>query len=1039
MRFKYSGKIANCALVAICLAAPLAGQIPLNPLASRALGHARLQLSTAAPNLVEGRELNAPRSVAVDSVGGYVYVADTGNNRVLGWRKSSLSAENGGAADIILGQRDKYSTFQQGPGNPFQSGLTAPTGLAVDSQGNLYVLDGGNSRIVRYPTPFANNDSIVDMVIGQPNFSVRGNNTGGLSERTLAFLTGNNVLSGAIAFDSQGNLWVTDSGNNRILRYPASALGSGASNIAANLVLGQADFRTNTGLSRTTSTQERIKKTGLYQPSGIAFDQGGRLFVVDGINRALVYRPPFVNGQAADRVLGIVTPPAQGQPTPAPINGQSIGVATSNGPVPAEGVFTIGNNVFILDAPAHRVLRFDPFDSWAAETSTAVSPAAAAIIGQDAIEQTELRINRGLAEPTAFSFANPTAGTFAGGETYIADTTNNRVLVMDDISTGPRLDAGGRYVGKRVIGQIGFEFRSPNLIDGREFQFQNAGLVIDNNSNPPRLYVADTGNHRILGFADARTVRQGSRADIVIGQPDFYRALINYPSNATDQRNDSGLYTPSGLALDREGNLWVADTGNARVLRFPSPFDQRQTPMRADLVLGQASFTARQTDASARTMAAPFGITFTNDGRLLVGDAVLHRVLVFEPPFVSGMNAARAIGQPDLISSSPGNDLNRFNEPRHLAVDTDDRLYVTDFNNNRVLIFSRLSLGQNDSRAAFSLSRGVNRPVAIFVSAVTGEIWVGNAGANQALRYPKFDTLTIGGDQSDYNIPASAPLAIALDASGNLYMAEQVNRVAIYYPTVAILNAANYLVRLTPGMWAALCPDTLQNCVNRATTNRAYRFTEGQTIAQSNPLPKTLGDLAITFNGIAAPIFFTSPSQINFIIPMNLPTNSPVEVEISQASTGRVIAATIVQLDVASPAFFTANASGTGQIAAVNVETGTINNSQNPVRPGQIIALYGTGYGIVPGAPPDGEAVTSLINVPGFPNQPQVILNGQFLQPSDVLFSGLAPQAAGLWQLNVRVPTQTPPGDVLVILRFNDIVSNNPQNPGQIRTTINVR
>jgi uncharacterized protein (TIGR03437 family) len=1034
MRFKNLREVV-LSLAAFLLAfTPGAAQIPLNPAASRALGHARLAQTTAEPNLVEGRELNRPQSVAVDGARGFIYVADALNNRVLGWRNAS-SFENGVAADLVIGQRDKMTTLALGPGSGFNSGLSVPTGVAVDGQGNLFVADAGNSRIVRYSQPFAQPDEIklADMVIGQPNFQSRGNNNGGLTERSLATLAGNGVLRIGITFDAQGNLWVTDSGNNRILRYPASALGEGASNgPAANLVLGQADFRTNGGLPQSTDVRVRQTKTGLLQPSSLAFDQGGRLFVVDALNRAVVYRPPFVNGQEAARIMGIVPPPTQGQPALAPINPSSVGVFLSGGAmVPAEGVFTIGNVPFILDTPAHRILRYDPFDQWPPE-ATQFSPSARATIGQDAQEQSEIRINRGLAEPNSASFFSPVAATFVNGETYIADANNNRVLVMGDISTGPNLSTGAPYAARRVLGQIGFEFRSPNFIEGREFQFQNAGIVIDKTSQPPRLYVADAANHRVLGFADARTVKQGTRADIVIGQPDFYRALINFPSNNTDARNDSGLYFPIGLAVDGEGNLWVADSGNGRVLRFPSPFSQTQTPMRADLVLGQSSFTSRVTDASARTMAVPFGIIFSNSGRLLVSDNTLNRVLVFDPPFVSGMAASRALGQADLNSALVGTDLNRFNGPRHLGVDTDDRVYVTDNGNNRVLIFAQTALAQNDARAALALTRGVNRPIAVFVSPQTGEIWVGNAGANQALRYPKFDTLAIGGDQSDYQIPAAAPLAITLDESGNLYLADATHRVAMYFPTLTAVNAANYLPRLTPGMWASLCPDTPSVCLNPANRNRAYRFTETLTVASESPLPKSLGDLQITVNEIPAPMYFTSPTQINFLLPKDLPTSGSVTLELSQPSSGRVVAAAQLAMDVASPAFFTSDATGTGLVAAVN-QDGTINGPNNPVRPGDIISLYGTGYGLLPNAPPDGEPAPGVL--PTALN-PRVLINAR---DAELLYSGAAPGAAGLWQINVRVPLQSPPGANLVNMIYNSIPNNDPQNPTRIRATISVR
>jgi sugar lactone lactonase YvrE len=253
------------------------------------LGHPRLQLTAGQPNLVEGRELNAPQGAAVDTSANppILYVADTLNNRVLGWRDANAFV-NGAPADIVLGQRDKYSTLVLGPGTSLTSGLATPTAVAVDARGNLYVADAGNNRVIRYPQPFSQPEDarLADLVIGQTNLNSRQPNAGGISERTLVLAISAGPFVVGMAFDAQGNLWVTDAGNNRVLRYPAAALGEGASNgPAATLVLGQPDFRTNTGLPSTTDIRNRGNKAGMRQPSSVALDQGGRLYVAEGRSR----------------------------------------------------------------------------------------------------------------------------------------------------------------------------------------------------------------------------------------------------------------------------------------------------------------------------------------------------------------------------------------------------------------------------------------------------------------------------------------------------------------------------------------------------------------------------------------------------------------------------------------------------------------------------------------------------------------------------------------------------------------------------------
>jgi sugar lactone lactonase YvrE len=307
--------------------------IALNPAPSRVIGQVSTQVVTTRPNLVEGRELNTPFGAAVDTANGILWVADTGNSRVLGWRNPNF-AENAAKADFVLGQRTLIASEPLGPGSSFSSGLNSPTSVAVDSHGNVFVGDAGNNRIVRYPNPSsfpAGEPVLVDLVIGQPGLATRGGNQGGLSERSLLTLSGQLVYHMALAFDSQGNLWASDPGNHRVLRYPSGAIGDGAvNNPAANLVLGQPDFRTAARLPESTDDRVRSRKDAMAIPGGLTLDAAGRLFVCDILNRVLVYRPPFANGMEAARVMGIRAPLVQGQPAPPPINERTMGVYANN-------------------------------------------------------------------------------------------------------------------------------------------------------------------------------------------------------------------------------------------------------------------------------------------------------------------------------------------------------------------------------------------------------------------------------------------------------------------------------------------------------------------------------------------------------------------------------------------------------------------------------------------------------------------------------------------------------------------------------------
>src|SRR4051794_8782182 len=156
-------RFALCVLVlGLLLQSSAMGQSVLNQAPSRVVGQPSLSFRSSNPNVVEGREFFSPLDVAVDqsSTPKPLYVADYGNNRVLAWRDSQTFTA-GAFADFVIGQIDKVSTVAQGPGTSRTTGLAVPSSVAVDSRGNLYVMDSGNNRILRFPKPIASSDSII--------------------------------------------------------------------------------------------------------------------------------------------------------------------------------------------------------------------------------------------------------------------------------------------------------------------------------------------------------------------------------------------------------------------------------------------------------------------------------------------------------------------------------------------------------------------------------------------------------------------------------------------------------------------------------------------------------------------------------------------------------------------------------------------------------------------------------------------------------------------------------------------------------------
>src|ERR1700679_2189918 len=233
-------------------------QITLNPVASRAIGQPNLVPETANPNWVDGREFFQPEGIALDTSASppIVYVADTVNNRIMAW-KNATGFSNGQPADLIIGQPDQYTTSPAGPSianTVYPTGLSSPVGLAI-LNGDLFVADTGNNRILRFRKPFlqTNGNIFPDLWLGQAALtSATANYTGGLSAQGLS-LSG---YQSYLAFDSSSNLWVSDAGNNRVVRFPAASFScSNCGAGQADTVIGQPNLTSAyaTALNSTTN------------------------------------------------------------------------------------------------------------------------------------------------------------------------------------------------------------------------------------------------------------------------------------------------------------------------------------------------------------------------------------------------------------------------------------------------------------------------------------------------------------------------------------------------------------------------------------------------------------------------------------------------------------------------------------------------------------------------------------------------------------------------------------------------------------------
>lgn len=963
----------------------------ISPGAYRVLGQPDLrQNGTNAP---QGRELNGPSGVALDNRDGalYLYVADSGNNRILAW-EDARAAQAGEPATLVLGQPGPRQTRPVGIG---AKGLYLPMGLAVDPlTGNLYVADYGNNRVLRFAAPFSNRSKVEpDAVFGQPNFNSRTGNPAGVRDDSLR-------APRAVAFDSAGNLWIADGGNHRVVRYPADALS--APFPQADMVLGQADF--NHGAA---NRGDKVGASGFDMPSGLAFDARDNLYVSDFNNtRVLKFPAPLSFDAKAIGVYGEPNLTTRGAPPQS-------SASTLAGPA-GISVDRLGN-LYVAVIAENRVVVFGSDSTTNAKD----------VLGQ---------VNFTVTLANARSFPRASASDLASamdvkvdadGNVFVADTGNHRVLAF-------RRNAKS---ADRVWGQADFTANGANQIKPGSINAPYK-IAIDYSRSPFALYVSDTNNHRVLGWKDAVRFRDGDPADLVIGQPDFSTAIANIDTRGARKPSATSLASPKGIVVDAGGNLYVADSDNHRVLRFLRPVDQsgRITP---DIVVGQRDFTSADSAAvSAASLKSPAGVAIGPEGSLFVADSGNNRVLEFPAGAATFANAVRVYGQPDFNSSTATTiSAQSLTGPQGIAVDGSSNLYVADYGNNRVLVFASTRfapatggtasavIGQAkfDAVEAGAGSARFRGPVDVAVDSA-GAIYVSDTGNSRVLTFPMLLFLPIAdaaaagvvgqrntdGAGPNWNSPDGlataeslySPLGILLDRRDTLYVGDAGNnRVVHFLAKAAITHAA-----------------TPKASIPVARGGLAVLYGSGlaaqEEKAPEEAWPVSLQDREVVFDGeIKAPLSFVSGEQINFQVPSNAPTGTP-RIAVRVAGTAELLAGTAYPVADVSPGLFTASTE-TAQ-GRIENENGTANNASAPAARGAIVRLFGSGQGPVTPPVPDGVPVPAdgEVHTVATPTSDGVTcLNRQPAacvavgsSMAEVVFSGMAPGAVGLWRLDVRIP-----------------------------------
>jgi sugar lactone lactonase YvrE len=486
-------------------------------------------------------------------------------------------------------------------------------------------------------------DTVADRVLGQVDF-VHSTFPSFIRKRSLD-LQGNPRGNG-VAIDaahSPSAIYAVDTNSNRVLAWrDVSSFANGAD---ADLVIGAPDFYTLVPPCQRTAT-------AFCSPLAVTVDPAGDLFV------------------SGDHVEKFVAPFGQ----TLPVSGTTF---VGAGPDPWGVAADSQGNVYVAFRNQHEVLEYD-----------AGSTTAHLVFGQST--SSGGACNQG-GSPSATTLCSPYAVAVDGtGSLYVADAGNNRVLVFNTPLDGSSGKPGaGDTTADLVIGQGGFGTGASGTTAATLHQPQ--GLAVDAHGN---LYVADTFNNRVTEY-DA-PLASGATATLVIGQPDATSGACN--QNAAV--GGGTLCNPTGVATDSSGNLYTYDADNDRIVAYTESNPPRTAT--GSRVLGQHDLVhATENFVDATTVNAnEIAIDrHSIPNRLYVADVVNNRVLGYgdAATFSNGGAADLVIGQPDFFSNTPNGGLpccgttsahalllNSFGRGG-LAVDSQKNLWVADPGNRRAV------------------------------------------------------------------------------------------------------------------------------------------------------------------------------------------------------------------------------------------------------------------------------------------------------------------------------------------------------------------
>ena len=482
-----------------------------------------------------------------------------------------------------------------GDGSPAVAATVyGPSDVALDGDGNLYIADTDNNRLRRVDP-----SGIITTIAGTGEGGYSGDGGPGVAAR-LNYPTG-------VAVDAAGNLYIADRHNHRIRRVDGFGT---ITTIAGN---GREGYSGDGGPAVAAQ---------LNYPSDVAVDGNGNLYVTDRKNHRI---------RRIDDTGVITTIAGNGEESYGGDNGPAVAARLN---FPAAVVVDVAGNLYIVDSGNHRIRRVD---------STGM---ITTIAGNG-----ELGFSGDGGPAVAAHLLYPTGIAVDGaGNLYIADTDNHRIR---------RVDRSGTITTIAGTGEQGYSGDNGPAVEA-QLAYPH-GMTVDGAGN---LYVADNWNSRIR-----RIDATGVIITIAgIGGSGF--SGDGGPAVAAQ------LNLPQGVAVDGTGNLYIADTDNHRI-RQVVPSGTITTIAGT----GGSGFSGDGGPAAVAQLNSPSGVAVDGAGNLYIADRENHRIRRIDSSGTIATVAGTGMGfsgdgGPAIAA--------QLNAPAGVAVDGAGNLYIADYYNRRI-------------------------------------------------------------------------------------------------------------------------------------------------------------------------------------------------------------------------------------------------------------------------------------------------------------------------------------------------------------------